>query len=313
MHTALSATSPLPTASPSFVAFATRRWGQLRRLSGSIPPSGLVVLSSIAIQAGAALSKSLFDSIGAVGAAFVCKGFAALLLLIICRPRVGDRPLRDYLPVLLYGSSIAGMSLAVYEAMSHIPLGIVSALEFIGPLGVAVIGSRRPLDLVWVALAALGVIMLNPLSGGGLDPVGVGLALLSGGFWAGYILLSAPVGQVCPGGTGLALGMAIATVLMAPFGISHAGAALLSPKVVVIGLIVAALGIVIPFSMEFAALKRMPPRIFGVLMSIEPAIAALVGFFVLGEQLGLRSLLAIVLVTTAAIGVTLFGKSNPSH
>jgi inner membrane transporter RhtA len=307
------ASYPILPSNPSTLTISLNRGvRQAQALGNSLPPSCLVVLSSFVIQLGMALSKSLFESLGAVGAAFLCKGLAALLLLIIWRPSLQHR-WQDYLTVSLFGLSIACMNLAIYSAIERIPLGIASTLEFVGPLGVAIAGSRRPLDFLWVALAATGVILIAPITNTTLDPVGIGLALLSGLFWAGYILLSAPVGRAMPGGSGLALGITFASLFMAPFGIQHGGSALLNPWVLMVGLVAAFMTTVMPYSMEFAALKRMSPRVFGVLMSIEPAIAALVGLIFLHESLDGRSLVAIGLVITAAIGVTVFGKQGSAH
>jgi inner membrane transporter RhtA len=285
---------------------------QARAFSHSLPPSGLVLLSSFAVQLGTAVSKSLFEALGASGAAFQCKWLAAILLLIVWRPRLRNYCWQDYLVVGLFGLSIALMHLAVYAAIERIPLGVASTLEFIGPLGVAIAGSRRALDLVWVALAAIGVVLLAPLSGdAALDPVGVGFALISGLGWASYILLSTCVGQVMPGGAGLALAIAAASILTAPFGLGN-GAVLLKPELLILGLLAAVLTTVLPYSLEFSALKRISPRNFGVLMSVEPAIAALVGFVFLHERLSLQTLLATALVTMAAIGTTLWGRAS-SH
>jgi inner membrane transporter RhtA len=294
-----------PTRGVALSTLLAQSVSQTRRVAGSIPPSSLVLLSSFAVQLGTAVAKSLFEGLGPIGAAFVCKLFAALLLIAIERPQLRSRAWSDYLLIALLGLSIAGMSLSFYGAIARIPIGIASALEFTGPLGVAILGSRRLLDWLWVGLAITGVILLSPLTSAALDPIGVVLALLSGGCWALFILVSAPAGQAFPKGTGLALAMIIATLMLAAPGIDQAEMALFHPSVPIIGLAAAFLGTVLPYSLEFAALKRMPPRIFGVLISIEPAIATLVGFLVLHEQLGLRSLVAIVLVTLAAIGVTL--------
>jgi inner membrane transporter RhtA len=297
--------------SPSgFTISLNRSVRQAQAIGNSLPPSCLVLLSSFVIQIGMALSKTLFDALGATGAAFICKGLAALMLLVIFRPRLQHR-WQDYLTVALYGLSIACMNLSIYSAIDRIPLGIASTLEFVGPLGVAIVGSRRPLDLLWVAFAATGVILIAPIhSNTALDPIGIGFALLSGLCWAGYILLSAPVGRAMPGGSGLALGITFASLFMAPVGIHHGGSALLNPGVLLIGLVAAFMTTVMPYSLEFAALKRMSPRIFGILMSIEPAIAALVGLVFLHESLNGQSLVAIALVITAAIGVTLFGRQE---
>jgi inner membrane transporter RhtA len=295
----------------SFTAFIAKKNGQLQTWFGSVPPSSLVLLTSFAAQAGTATSKQLFDALSPVGAAFICKAIAAIFMLFIWRPRLQSRTWEDYALVTGLGVAIAGLSLAFYGAIARIPLGIASALDFVGPLSVAVLSSRRLLDLVWVILAAMGVLLLTPLSGASLDPLGVTFGLLSAGSWAGFIVLSAPVGRVFPSGSGLSLAMAIATLIMLPVGIHAGGSALLRPSVLLLSLGIAILGVVLPYSLEFKALSRLPPRVYGVLISIEPAIAALVGLMFLGEQLELQNLVAIAMVTTAAIGVTL--SSSPRN
>ena len=177
------------------------------------------------------------------------------------------------------------MNLAFYEALDRIPLGIAVTIEFVGPLGVAVAGSRRPLDLAWVVLAAAGILLLSDFGSADLDALGVALALLAGGFWAAYILLSVRVGNAFPGATGLALAMVAATAMLAPVGVADAGARLLVPGVLVAAAAVAILSSAIPYTLEMEALRRMPAGVFGVMMSIEPAVAALAGFIVLDEGL----------------------------
>ena len=248
-----------------------------------------------------------------MGAAFVLKAIATLLLWCIWRPQIRRYSLREFGLLALLGGAIACMSVAFYGAIERIPMGVASTLEFTGPLGVAVFDSRRSLDLVWVGMAAMGVMLLSPTTGIIFDPIGIGFALLSAGCWAAYILLSRRAGRVFPGGQGLTLAMSAAALFLLPFGVAQAGTALLSPAVLWVGVGVAILGTLVPYSLEYAALKRVPPRIFGILMSVEPAIAALVGFLFLHEALSLRSLLAVVLVTSAAIGVTVFGRGSQRH
>jgi inner membrane transporter RhtA len=297
----------------TLAALVSRHVERLQVAFGSIPPGGLVLLSSFAIQLGTVVAKQLFDTLGPMGAAFLCKAFGAFLLLILYRPSLRNHSWNDYVRVLCLGMSIAGMSLAFYGAVARIPLGIASTLDFVGPLSVAVAGSRRLIDLVWVALAAIGVVLLAPLSNTAFDPVGIAFGLLSAAFWAGFILVSASVGRAFPGGAGLALALAIATVILLPFGVQQGGAALVHPAILLVGFGAALLSTVLPYALEFKALNQLPPRVFGVLISIEPAIAALVGFLFLGESLGLRSLTAVVLVTIAAIRVTCFSRSNSPH
>jgi inner membrane transporter RhtA len=311
MQSVLSSQPVFPTNPSVLRASLDRSVRQLGAIGNSIPPSCQVLLSCFVIQIGMALSKVLFDTLGSSGAAFLCKSIAAVFLLVMLRPRLQGHRWQAYGVVGLFGLSIACMNLSIYAAIDRIPLGVASTLEFIGPLGVSIVGSRRPLDLLWVALASAGVFLLAPIHGTHLDPVGIGFALLSGLCWAGYILLSAPVGRAMPGG--LAVGITVAALLMAPFGVSQGGMALLNPWILAIGVAAGLLTTVVPYSLEFVALRRMSPRVFGVLMSVEPAIAALVGLLFLHETLGVQSLVAIALVIMAAIGATLYGRQGAGH
>lgn len=237
-------------------------------------------------------------------------GFAALVLLLLWRPRITGYTRREYLIAALFGIALSSMNLCLYLAIDRIPLGVAVTLEFVGPLGVAVAGSRRALDVLWAVLAAAGILMLAPLGIIGevdLDPVGVMLALLAGVFWALYIILSAKTGSIFPGGTGLVIAMCLGAVVLLPLGIAGGGYALLDPWLLLAGFGVAMLSSAIPYSVELEALRKLPSRIFGVLMSLEPAVAALIGFLVLSEQLGFRSVGAMLLVTVAAAGASLFG------
>ena len=272
----------------------------------------VLVLGAISsVQFGAALAKTLFDEIGAGGTVFVRVLFAALVLALIWRPRVAGVGRREGLLAVLFGLTLAGMNLAFYSALDRIPLGITVTLEFVGPLGVAVVGSRGALDLLWVGLAADGILLLSDFGTTDLDGLGVALALFAGCLWAAYILLSARVGQVFPGGSGLALAMVVAAVLLCPVGVADAGADLFVPWILAAGAAVAILSSVIPYSLELEALRRIPPGVFGVLMSLEPAVAALAGFVVLGEELVPRELVAILLVVAASAGAAGGAKVAP--
>lgn len=286
----------------------------MREGAGAFPPTGLVLLAIGCFQLGAAIAKSLFDSVGPGGAVFFRVGFAALILLLLWRPRFAGHRRADYFTVIVFGLALAGMNFAFYSALDRIPLGVAVTLEFTGPLGVAVAGSRRALDVLWVVLAAAGILLLAPLNILGevdLDPVGVALALLAGSLWAAYILLSAHTGQRFPGGTGLAIAMCVGAVVLVPAGVTSGGAALLDPRVLLVGLLVGMLSSAIPYSLELEALRKLPTRVFGVLMSLEPAVAAMVGFVVLGERLAPRALAAVFLVTVAAVGASRFGGRGP--
>jgi len=272
------------------------------------------VLAAIcSVQLGAAFAKVLFEDLGPAGTVFLRTAFAAIILLTVWRPwrslnTSGIARRDDVLLVVAFGVTLAAMNLCFYEALSRVPLGIAVTLEFTGPLAVAVAGSRRALDVLWVVLAAAGILLLAPIGALGasdIDPLGAGMALLAGAFWAAYILLGARTGRVFPGGTGLATAMGLSTVLLVPFGVADAGMALLDPRLLAAGLGVALLSSAIPYSLELEALRRLPARVFGVLMSLEPAVGALLGFVVLGEMLGLRAIVAIALVVTASVGVSL--------
>jgi inner membrane transporter RhtA len=260
-------------------------------------------LASIAsVQFGAAFAKTLFDELGAGGTVFLRTLVAAIVLALIWRPRVAGHDRRDLGLALVFGLVLAAMNFCFYSSIERIPLGIAVTFEFVGPLGVAVFGSRRPLDLLWVVLAAAGILLLADFGGGDLDRLGVALALLAGVLWAAYILLSARVGRAFPDGAGLALAMLVATVPLAPVGIADAGGEFLVPGILLAGIAVGLLGSAIPYALELEALRTLAVGVFGVLMSLEPAVAALAGFVVLGEGLVTRELVAIALVVMASAG-----------
>ena len=273
--------------------------GRSPGLLGATPPTALVLLGVGSTQLGAALAKGLFDDLGAVGTVTVRVAVAALLLIALSRPSLRGRTRADLRLVAGLGIVLAGMNVCFFLAIERIPLGVVVTLEFVGPLGVAVAGSRRTLDVLWVLLAAAGVVLLG---GGASDPVGVALALAAGAGWAGYILAMARVGRRFEAGTGLALAMGVAAVVLVPAGAVDAGAALLRPELLLVGVGVAVLSSALPYRLELEALRRLSPRVFGILMSTEPAFAALVGLVVLGERLGASDWLAVGLVMVASVG-----------
>ena len=265
--------------------------------------AAMAVGAIASVQCGSALATTLFDEVGSAGAVFLRSLFAALLLLAVAgRAAVALRrsQRRD---VALFGVTLAGMNLCFYASLEHLALGIAVTLEFVGPLGVAVFGSRRRRDLLWALLAAAGILLLSGGAGGeGIDALGALLALSAGGFWAAYILLSARVGTHGPGLGGLAAAMAFSTVLVAPFGIASGGGDLLDPAVLAVGLGVGLLSSAIPYALELEALRRLPNAVFGVLMSLEPAVGALVGFLALSQGLTLTEAVAIALVVAASAG-----------
>jgi inner membrane transporter RhtA len=267
-----------------------------------IPPTVLVIIAVSSVQFGAAFAKTIFDEVGPGGTVFLRVLFAAVVLVAIWRPAVRGRTRADWRLIALFGLCLGAMNLAFYESIERIPLGIAVTLEFVGPLGVAIAGSRRPLDLAWVVLAAAGIVLLSDFGTADLDGLGVALALVAGGLWAAYILLSARVGRTFPDGSGLALAMVAAAVMLAPVGVAEAGSDLLVPGVLAVAAAVAMLSSAIPYTLEMEALRRMPAGVFGVMMSTEPAVAALAGFIVLDEGLATRELVAILLVVAASAG-----------
>jgi len=267
-----------------------------------VPPTLLVMAGVGSVQFGSAFAKSIFDEIGAGGAVFLRVLSAALVLALIWRPTLRAHSRRDLALAAVFGLTLFGMNFSFYSALERIPLGVAVTFEFVGPLGVAVFGSRRRLDLVWVALAAAGILLLSDFGTADLDGLGIALALLAGGFWAAYILLSVRVGRVFPGGGGLALAMLVASVPLAPIGIADGGSQLLVPWVLAVGIAVGMLSSAIPYTLELEALRRLPAGVFGVLMSLEPAAAAFAGFVVLGEDLVAREIVAILLVVAASAG-----------
>ncbi len=284
------------------------------RAAPGVPPTVLVLAGVASVQVGASLAKTLFDEAGPGGTVMLRMVFSALVLAAIWRPPLRGRVRREWVLIVAFAVALAGMNFSFYEALDRLPLGVAVTLEFVGPLGVAVAGSRRALDLLWVALAAAGILLLADLGGdGGADALGVILALTAGGFWAAYILIAARVGQALPGGAGLTLAMVLASALLLPVGVADAGSALLEPEVLAVGLGVAMLSSAIPYSLELEALRRLPAHVFGVLMSLEPAMAALAGLVVLGEMLGAREIVAIGLVVAASAGAARSAVTPPAH
>ncbi|HWM04602.1 MAG TPA: EamA family transporter [Actinophytocola sp.] len=276
--------------------------GAAGRALGAVPPTSQVLAGIVSVQLGAALAKQLFDTVGSTGTVALRLFFAAAVLLLVWRPsfRMGRRA---WTVVVGYGLVLGVMNLCFYLALSTIPLGVAVTIEFLGPLAVAIGGSRRLLDGLWALLAAGGVVLLTE-GRGDLHLAGILFALAAAVCWASYILLSAALGRHTTDGGGLALGMTLAAVVVAPVGIAGGGTALFEPWVLLVALGVALLSSVVPYSLELEALRRMPPKVFGVLMSLEPAVAALVGLVVLGEILGTVQWLAVLLVVAASVGAT---------
>lgn len=278
---------------------------------GRVPPVALVLTGVTSIQFGAALAATMFDDLGPSGTSLLRLAWAAAILLIVVRPDPRGHTRAELKLVALYGLVLGLMNLTFYLGLERLPLGVAVTVEFLGPLGVAVALSRRRADYAFTALAALGILLLADPGGDGVDPLGLLFVLIAAACWAAYILLAARAAQVFPPGRGVALAMCFAVLPTVLPGIAEAGSTLLEPELLVLGLGVALLSSVVPYSLELEALRRLPAHVFGVLMSLEPAVAALAGFLVLGEALGARELAAIACVIAATAGVTLRARGTP--
>jgi inner membrane transporter RhtA len=272
------------------------------RTFDAIPPTALVLLGIVSVQVGSALAKNLFSAVGSFGTVALRLFFAAAVLMLLWRPSLRMNR-RTWTVVLGYGVTLGLMNLCFYLALARIPLGIAVTIEFLGPLAVALVGSRRWLDAFWAVLAAGGVVLL--LEGrGDLNLVGFLFALAAGVCWGLYILVGAALGRHTTEGNGLALGMVVAALMAVPFGVADSGTALLQPWVLVAGLGVALLSSVIPYTLDLEALRKIPPRVFGILMSLEPAMAALIGLVLLQETLQWSQWIAVLCVVAASAGAT---------
>jgi inner membrane transporter RhtA len=277
-----------------------------RSLASTLFPVGLLLIAMASIQSGASLAKSMFPIVGAQGTTTLRLIFASIIMLLLLRPWRAKLTASSLRTVLVYGMALGGMNFLFYMSLKTIPLGIAVALEFTGPLAVAVYASRRAMDFLWIGLAVIGLLLLIPSGGtsAGIDLIGVGYALGAGICWALYILF----GQKAGADNGVqtaALGVMIAALFVAPIGIVHAGAALLTPSLIPIAISVAILSTALPYTLEMVALTRMPARTFGTLMSIEPAFGALSGLLFLHEYLSPAQWLAIACIILASVGATM--------
>ncbi|GAA2939718.1 DMT family transporter [Kitasatospora cinereorecta] len=268
----------------------------------ALGPVALVVAGGLSVQFGAAIAVLLMPRAGALGVVTLRLAAAALVLLVVCRPKLRGHSRADWGTVVAFGVVMGAMNTLFYQAAERIPLGAAVTLEVLGPLVLSVVASRRLVNLVWAGLALGGVVLL---SGGGfdrLDPVGAAYALGAGAMWAAYIVFSARTGRRFPQADGLALAMVVAAVLSLPLGIMEAGSKLLVPSTLALGAAVAVLSSVLPYTLELMALRRLPAPTFAILMSLEPAIAAAAGFLLLDQALSTTDALAIALVIGASMG-----------
>jgi inner membrane transporter RhtA len=273
-----------------------------------VSPVWLVLVGILSVQFGAAVAKDLFDEVDPTAMVWLRLVTSAVVLAALARPVVRGRSREDWLVAAGFGLSLCLMNWAIYQSFARIPLGVAVTIEFVGPLALAVLGSRRPLDAVWVLLAAVGVGLLG-LDPGHITAAGVMFALLAGAAWAAYILLSASTGARWPGLDGLAVASVVATLVLTPFAVGREGGDLLDGRILALGAAVGLLSSVIPYSLELVALRSLRPAVFGILMSLEPAAAALAGVIVLGEFLTPVQLVAMACVVAASIGATRGGPA----
>ncbi len=286
----------------------------MRPTRPAVPPVALVLVAIASVQVGSSFAKDLFGSAPPVAVAWLRLAAAALILVLIARPRLRGRTRGHWGVVLAYGLVMAAMNITFYLAIERIPIGMAVTIEFLGPLGVAVAGSRRPRDFLWVALAAAGVGLLG-FTPGDLDWLGVAFALAAGACWAGYIVLAGPTGRAWSGVTGVTVATWVGTVALAgpALGVGVAGLGapsgswLTDPRVWLLGAAVGLLSSVIPYGLEMVALRTVDRGVFGILMSLEPAAAALFAFLLLGESLRPLELVAMACVIAASLGATTRG------
>lgn len=282
-----------------------------RPVVGAAPPGavGMVVTGIVSVQVGGAFAATLFDRVGPAGAVVLRLVFAAAVLLVFVRPHPRRWTPGDVRAVLAFGATLGAMNLTFYEALDRLPLGAAVTLEVLGPLTVAVATGRRRRDALWAVLAFTGVLLL----GGGdlhLDPVGVLFALAAGACWGCYIFASASAGRRFSGSEGLVGAMVVAALIACPFGLPDLAAGTLDGPVLLAGLGIALASSVVPYSLELVALRRLAPAVFGVLMSLEPAVAAVAGLVVLDQRLTALGVMAVLLVVAASAGASLTGRAG---
>ena len=274
----------------------------------NLPPIPAVIFAIISVQTGAAIAKTLFPVLGATATASLRIGLSAIILWAVYRPNLFKITRNQWRIVIPYGVSLGTMNLIFYLALERIPIGLAVTLEFIGPLVVAVLGSKRLLDYLWVLLAAAGILLIAPWSNDKIDLIGVVFALLAGALWATYIILGGKISKIMKSGEAVATGMLFGTLVILPFGIIGNGFQSLTPTFFSLGLALALLSSAIPFTLEMKALGQLPARTFSILMSLEPAVASICGLLFLHEYLAFNEVLAVLFVIIASVGSTITSR-----
>jgi inner membrane transporter RhtA len=269
-----------------------------------------VLLAIVSFQGGAAIAKGIFPVLGAAATSSLRIVLSAIILVAFNRPNLRDLTTAQWKAVILYGLTLGAMNIIFYMAIARIPLGLGVTLEFMGPLVLALTGSKRPVDFLWVLLAAAGIALIAPWSNNGIDMIGILLALLAGALWAAYILLGGHISKIMDGGKAVTIGMIFASLLVLPIAIGnglliHFTSAMLLP-----GLALALLSSAVPFTLEMHAMRKIPAKTFSILMSLEPAVAAFSGLLFLHEYLSFYEWLAVAFIIVASAGATLTGKKT---
>ena len=275
-----------------------------------IPAVPAVLLSIISVQGGAAIAKGIFPVLGAASTSALRIVFSAIILFAFNRPNLKKLSYAQWKAVAWYGLTLGAMNIIFYMAIARIPLALGVALEFIGPLVLAMTGSKQIIDFLWVILAAAGIALIAPWSNNGLDVIGVLLALLAGAFWAGYIILGGRISKIMDGGKAVSIGMIFASAVVLPVAIGNGLITHFRPGMLLSGFLLALLSSAVPFTLEMSALRRLPAKTFSILMSLEPAVAALSGLVFLHEYLSLNEWIAVALIIIASAGATMKAK-NP--
>lgn len=275
-----------------------------------VPPHVLVLLAILSIQLGAAIAIDLFSTLGPSGAVLARLALSAIILAVLFRPRFDAKILRHHRLLLTYGLTLCLMNWCFYEAIARIPLGLAVSIEFMGPLLVAVFASQRRIDFLWVAIAISGLLILTPDVGTNIDQIGVLFAVAAGIGWGGFVILSKRVSAALPGNGGLVYGMIIASCFILPFAVDKVAPVFTDIELLGYVLMLAVLSTAIPFFFEFSALKKLSAHTYGILITLEPAAAAVIGAVLLGDALGLKGMIAVACVTVAAIGATATAKRS---
>ncbi len=280
----------------------------------NIPPIPAVLLAIISVQGGAAIAKGIFPFLGATGTATIRIVLSAIILGFAYRPNLKTITVTQWKLVIPYGVVLGAMNLSFYLSLAKIPLGLAVTLEFIGPLALAISTSRKALDFLWAIMASAGIFLIAPWGeNSNIDLIGAGLALLAGAFWAAYIIIGGKVSQIMESGDAVSIGMAVASCVVLPFAFADGGLAQVNPKLLTLGLAIALLSSAIPYTLEMSALKHIPAKTFSILMSLEPAVAAICGILFLSEHLSIVEWLAIALVVVASLGASLVKKQTKNE